>query len=294
MEVVEFIQTVITGVSAGCIYAIVALGLVILFKATEIFSFVHGEIMMLGAFVAYTCITFFHMSYWLGFLIAVIASAILGMLIERITIRPLIGEQVFVIVILTIGLSYVFKAVASMIPQWGTDTYGFKTPFSDQYLRSGELVIAQDYMFIIVCTVLLVAVLAGFFRFTKMGVALRATSQNQLAAVYMGIGVNRVFSMTWALTAVLGGIAGVLVSPITFVHMNMGFFVIKAFPAAILGGFSSIPGAIVGGLIIGVAESLSGFYLPEGWKDVSHWIILILILLIRPQGLFGIQEKKKV
>ena len=149
-------------------------------------------------------------------------------------------------------------------------------------------------MFIIVSTVALILLLAAFFRFTKMGVAMRATSQNQLAAVYMGIGVNRVFSATWCITAILGGIAGVLLSPITFVHMNMGYFVIKAFPAAVLGGFSSIPGAIVGGIIIGVAESLSGFYLPEGWKDVSHWIILILILLIRPQGLFGIQEKKKV
>ncbi|MBT7890559.1 MAG: branched-chain amino acid ABC transporter permease, partial [Deltaproteobacteria bacterium] len=184
MEVVEFTQTVITGISTGCIYAIVALGLVILFKATEVFSFVHGEIIMLGAFVAYTCITFFHMSYWLGFLISVILTGILGMLIERITVRPLIGEPVFVIAILTIGLGYVFRAFASMVPQWGTDTYGFKTPFSDQYLRSGELVISQDHVFIIVCTIVLIVVLAGFFRFTKMGVALRATSQNQLAAVY--------------------------------------------------------------------------------------------------------------
>ncbi|MBU3915589.1 branched-chain amino acid ABC transporter permease, partial [bacterium] len=151
-----------------------------------------------------------------------------------------------------------------------------------------------DHAFIIVSTVLLILLLGLFFRYTKIGVALRATSQNQLAAVYMGISVNRVFASTWCITAILGGIAGVLVSPITFVHMNMGFFVIKAFPAAVLGGFSSIPGAIVGGLIIGVAESLSGYYLPAGWKDVTAWIIVIIILLVRPQGLFGIQEKKKV
>ncbi len=294
MVLVEFTQTVITGVSVGCIYALVALGLVILFKATEVFSFVHGEIMMLGAFIAFTCITFFHMSYILSFLAAVFITGLLGIGIERLTVRPLIGEPVFVIAILTIGLGYVFRAFVSMVPQWGTETWGFKTPFSDQYLRSGELVIAQDLVFIIVCTVLLILVLAAFFRFTKAGVALRATSQNQLAAVYMGIGVNKVFTLTWAITAALGGIAGVLVSPLTFVHMYMGLFVIKAFPAAVLGGFSSIPGAIVGGLIIGVAESLSGFYLPEGWKSVTPWIILILILLVRPQGLFGIQEKKKV
>lgn len=294
MFLVEFTQTLITGVSVGCIYALVALGLVILFKATEVFSFVHGEIMMLGAFIAFTCVTYFHMSYVLAFLASVVFSGLLGIGIERITIRPLIGEPVFVIAILTIGLGYIFRAVVSMIPQWGTETWGFKTPFSDHYLRSGDLVIAEDYMFIIIFTILLILVLAGFFRYTKIGVALRATSQNQLAAVYMGIGVDRVFTFTWAITAILGGVAGVLVSPITFVHMYMGLFVIKAFPAAILGGFSSIPGAIVGGLIIGVVESFSGFYLPQGWKDVTAWIILIIILLIRPQGLFGIQEKKKV
>ena len=124
--------------------------------------------------------------------------------------------------------------------------------------------------------------------------AMRATSQNQLAAVYMGISVNRVFSLTWTISAALGGFAGILLSPITFVHMNMGFIGLKAFPAAVLGGFGSIPGAIVGGLIIGITESLSGVYLPEGWKDIAAYIILILVLIIRPEGLFGIQEKKKV
>jgi branched-chain amino acid transport system permease protein len=290
----ELIQTIITGVSVGCIYALVALGLVMLFKATEVFSFLHGEFLMLGAFFAYSLITFLNINYIIAFAISVIATGVLGILVERLTIRPLIGQPVYSIIILTVGLGYVGRAIASMMPGWGTDTYGFKTPFADKYLRSGELVIAQDHFFIIVATVVLILALGLFFRYTKAGVAMRATSQNQLAAVYMGISVNRVFSLTWCISAALGGIAGILVSPITFVHMNMGFFVIKAFPAAVLGGFSSVPGAIVGGIIIGVAESISGFYLPQGWKDITAWLILIVILLIRPQGLFGIQEKKKV
>jgi branched-chain amino acid transport system permease protein len=143
-------------------------------------------------------------------------------------------------------------------------------------------------------TFALIALLMCFFRFTRIGVAMRAASQNQLAAVYMGISVKRVFSLTWTIAAALGGFAGVLLSPITFVHMNMGFIGLKAFPAAVLGGFGSIPGAIVGGLIIGVTESLSGVYLSEGWKDIAAYIILILVLIIRPEGLFGIQQKKKV
>ena len=123
---------------------------------------------------------------------------------------------------------------------------------------------------------------------------MRATAQNQLAAVYMGISVNRVFSHTWTISAALGGFAGILLSPITFVHMNMGFIGLRALPAAMLGGFESIPGAIVGGIVIGVTESLAGVYLPTGWKDIAAYIILILVLIIRPEGLFGVQKKKKV
>lgn len=292
--IIELIQTVTTGVSVGCIYGLVALGLVMLFKATEVLSFVQGEIMMIGAFIAYSCITFFNMSYVAAFTMSILLTVILGMLIERVLVRSLIGEPVFSILMLTIGLAYLFRAMVIMFPVWGTDIYGITTPFSSENLRYGELVIALDHVLVIACTIGLIILLALFFRFTKIGVAMRATSMNQLAAVYMGINVNSIFSLTWGIAAGLGGIAGVLLSPITQINVNMGFFVIKAFPAAILGGFSSIPGAIVGGIIIGISESISGFYLPEGWKDVTAWIILILILLVRPQGIFGIQEKKKV
>jgi branched-chain amino acid transport system permease protein len=181
-----------------------------------------------------------------------------------------------------------------MIPGWGTDTHGFQTPFTEKFVRTGPLVISWEYLSIILMTTALILILFSFFRFTRIGTAMRATSQNQLAAVYMGISVTKVFSLTWTIAAALGGIGGILLSPITFVHMNMGFIGLKAFPAAVLGGFGSLPGAIVGGLIIGISESLSGYYLPDGWKDVAAWIILIGVLIIRPQGLFGIQEKKKV
>ena len=123
---------------------------------------------------------------------------------------------------------------------------------------------------------------------------MQATSENQLAAVYMGVSIKTVFSLTWAISAAVGAFAGILLAPITFVHMNMGMIGLKAFPAAVLGGFGSIPGAIVGGVIIGITESLAGIYLPIGWKDIAAYIILILVLIIRPQGLFGIQEKKRV
>jgi branched-chain amino acid transport system permease protein len=181
-----------------------------------------------------------------------------------------------------------------MIPGWGTDTYGFRTPFTEKFLRPGGLVISWEHLAIIILTTTLILGLYCFFRFTRLGVAMRATSQNQLAAAYMGISVRRVFSLTWIISAAVAAFAGILLSPITFVHMNMGFIGLKAFPAAVLGGFGSIPGAIIGGLIIGITENLAGVYLPIGWKDIAAYLILILVLMIRPEGLFGIQEKKKV
>jgi len=216
------------------------------------------------------------------------------MLLERVVLRPLIGEPVFAIVMVTIGVGIFCRSAVSMIPGWGTDTLGFRTPFGEKFFRPGELVISWEHLAIIILTTTLIFCLYCFFRFTRLGVAMRATSQNQLAAAYMGISVRRVFSLTWIISAAVAAFAGILLAPITFVHMNMGFIGLKAFPAAVLGGFGSIPGAIIGGLIIGITENFAGVYLPIGWKDVAAYIILILVLMIRPEGLFGIQEKKKV
>ena len=290
----EIIQTILSGVSIGCIYGIVALGFVLIYKATEVVNFAQGEMMALGAFIAYSLTTFLGLSYWAALLITTVALGILGMLLERVVLRPVIGEPTFVIFILTIGLGTFIRNAVSMIPGWGTDTYGFTTPFTDKVVNYGQLVVSWEHLSVIFTTAALIALLFCFFRFTRIGTSIRATSQNQLAAVYMGISVNRVFSLSWTISGALGAIGGVLLSPITFVHMNMGFIALKAFPAAVLGGFGSIPGAMVGGVIIGVTESLAGIYLPVGWKDVAAWIILILVLIIRPEGLFGIQEKKKV
>ncbi len=290
----EVLQTILTGISIGCVYGLVALGFVLIFKATEVINFAQGELLMLGAFISYSLITMLNFPYWAAMLTTTVVMGLVGALLERTVLRSLVGEPVYAIVIVTIGLAYFFRSAVSMVPGWGTDTHGFKTPFTEKFIRSDNLVISWEYMAIILITTVLIALLFAFFRYTRAGTAMRATSQNQLAAVYMGISVTRVFSLTWTIAAALGGIGGILLSPITFVHMNMGFIGLKAFPAAVLGGMGSLPGAIVGGLIIGVTESLSGVYLPDGWKDIAAWIILIAVLIIRPQGLFGIKEKKKV
>jgi branched-chain amino acid transport system permease protein len=151
-----------------------------------------------------------------------------------------------------------------------------------------------EHLVIIMATVALVALLYVFFRYTRLGIAMQATSQNQLAAFYMGIPVRRVNMLIWGLSAAICGVAGLLLAPITFVHANMGFVGLKAFPAAVVGGFGSIPGALVGGLVIGIVESLSGFYLPEGFKDIAAYVVVLVMLVVKPNGLFGDNLTKKV
>ena len=291
---VQVAQLVVSGAAIGCVYALVALGFVLIFKATEVINFAQGELMMLGAFLGYTLIAIVGLNFWLGALIAIIGTALFGGVLDRVVMRPMVGQPVFAIVMVTIGIGYFMRSVASMVPGWGVDTYFLETPFYNKVVKFGPLVIGQDHMAIIVMTLLLVSSLYLFFRFTKLGVAMQATSQNQLAAYYMGIPVKTIFSLIWAISAAVAAFAGLLLAPISFIHVNMGFIAIKAFPAAVLGGFGSLPGAIVGGLIIGIVEALAGFYLPEGFKDTAAYIVLLLVLIVRPQGLFGQSMHKKV
>ena len=291
---IQVIQLVVSGAAIGCVYALVALGFVLIFKATEVINFAQGELMMLGAFLGNTLIVILGLNFWVGALIAIICTALFGGLLDRVVTRPMVGQPVFSIIMVTIGIGYLMRSVVSMVPGWGVDTYFLETPFYNKVVNFGPVIIGQDHMAIIVMTVILVTVLYLFFRFTKLGVAMQATSQNQLAAYYMGIPVKTVFSLIWAISAAVAAFAGLLLAPIAFIHVNMGFIGIKAFPAAVLGGFGSLPGAIVGGLIIGIVEALAGFYLPEGFKDTAAYIVLLAVLVVRPQGLFGQSMHKKV
>ena len=287
-------QLLLAGVAQGCVYALVALGFVLIYKATETVNFAQGDLMMLGGFFALTASVIMGWPYWATILFAVAAMAAVGMLIERIVLRPVLGQPAFTVVMLTIGVGYVLRGIVTMIPGWGTDTYTFPTPFADGTFKVGEVIFAEQQVAVIGMTAGLVAVLYAFFRYSKLGVAMQATSQNQLAAAYMGIPVRRVNMMIWGLSAGVAAFAGILLAPVTFVHSNMGFIGLKAFPAAVVGGFGSVPGAIVGGLIIGVVEAFAGFYLPEGFKDIAAYIVVLLVLMLKPSGLFGEKLRKKV
>ena len=167
-------------------------------------------------------------------------------------------------------------------------------PYKDQIWKLGALVLNVEQMVVIAATAVLCAGLFAMFRYSKLGMAMQASSQNQLAAYYMGIPVKTLNGLVWGLAAAVAAIAGLLLAPITFVHANMGFIGLKAFPAAVVGGFTSLPGAIVGGLIIGIVESLSGFYLPAGFKDTAPYVVVLIMLMVKPNGLFGEKLRKKV
>ena len=290
----QFLQLTLAGVAQGCVYALVALGFVLIYKATETVNFAQGDLMMLGAFFGLTASAFLGWPYWATILFAIVVMAAVGMLIERIVIRPVLGYPTFTVVMITIGVGYVLRGVVTMMPGWGTDTFTLPTPFSEGVVKLGEVIFSIQQIAVIGMTTALCAVLYVFFRYAKLGVAMQATSQNQLAAAYMGIPVRRVNMLVWGLSAGVAAFAGILLAPVTFVHSNMGFIGLKAFPAAVVGGFGSLPGAIVGGLVIGVVESLSGFYLPEGFKDVAAYVVVLIMLVVMPNGLFGEKLRKKV
>ena len=290
----QLLQLLISGLAQGCIYGLIALGFVLIYKATETVSFAQGDLMMVGAFGGLAAMTALGFPYWLAVPSAIVAMMLVGVLIERAVIRPILGQPAFSIVMLTIGVGYVLRGIITMIPDVGTDTHTLPVPYAGQVLRAGALVLSAEQLVVIGSTAVLCVLLFALFRYSTLGIAMQASSQNQLAAYYMGIPVKRLNGLVWGLAAGVAAIAGLLLAPITFVHANMGFIGLKAFPAAVVGGFSSLPGAIVGGLVIGIVEAVSGFYLPEGFKDIAPYVVVLLMLLLKPNGLFGDKLRKKV
>ncbi len=288
------LQIIVAGIAQGCVYGLIALGFVLIYKATETVNFAQGELMMLGAFVCLAGMGLLHLPFWLAALAAVVVMAVVGLGLERLVIRPVLGQPAFTIVMLTIGVGYVARGGVTMIPGIGTDTHALAAPYKGATVGAGGLVLAAEQVMIIAATALLCVALWMLFRFTRIGIAMQASSQNQLGAYYMGIPVQRLNGLVWALAAAVAAVAGILLAPITFVHVNMGFIGLKAFPAAIIGGFSSLPGAIVGGIAIGLVEAVSGFYLPEGFKDALPYVVVLIMLAVKPTGIFGDGGRKKV
>jgi branched-chain amino acid transport system permease protein len=291
-----FLQLFASGIAVGCLYALIALGFVLIIKATDILNFAHGEIIMISALICY----FLTAKYQWPFLPAVLATlaiaAVMGVLTERLVLRPMLGEPIFAVVMITIGLSIFLRSLAGII--FGHDNYIFPSPFPKEPVNLWGITLSTTQVWIMVCTALLVFILFIFFRYSRMGLAMRGTADDQETALLMGISTKRVFAMVWGIAFVTAAISGIFLANVMVVNIGLTFVAISAFPAVILGGLESIPGAIIGGLAIGVIENLAGGYLDQviggGVKDVTPFVILFLILMVKPYGLFGKKEIERV
>lgn len=290
MDINFFLQLVINGVVVGSVYALVALGFVIIFKSTSVVNFAQGEFLLLGAYISLAVVSQTSMPFWVAVVVTLLFSVALGMLIERLILRPMIGEPVISVIMVTLGLSSLLKAVVQGI--WGTDTRPFPEIFPSTPVQIGPLPVSQGYIYSVVCVAILLLLFTLFFKYSRAGIAMRATAFSQQVAQSMGISVRRMFALAWAIAAVVSAIGGILLGGVRGgVDAALAAIGLKVIPVVILGGLDSIIGAIVGGLIVGVLENLAGGYLDPifggGVKEVAPFVVLVLILMIKPYGLFG-------
>lgn len=290
MELSDVAQLAVIGLSQGCAYALVAVGFVFIYRATEIVNFSHGELMMLGAFMVLTFAEIFGFNFWLAAAMGILSLGVFGYLLDATVMRRMAGESQASIFILTVAIGLMLRSVAGMI--WGWSPLALNVPFKFD-VTTGGLVIGMDRIAIIVGTVVLCGVLYLFFSRTQTGLAIQAASQNQLAAYYNRIPVKRLISVVWAIAAMLAAFAGMMMAPVTQIDTSMSAFGIKALAGAVVGGFGSIPGALLGCLLIGVAEPFLDYFFPP-LKGVYAYVIMLLVLFVRPDGLISQTYRKKV
>ena len=286
----KFLQLTASGVANGAIYALVALGFVLIYKSSDVINFAQGELLMIGAYLTYTTIEQFGMVWPLGVLVAVLAAAGIGVLIQQLVLRPLIGEPVISVIMVTIGLSSLLRAILGAI--YGTSPLPAPAflPTDPIILPFTDARVGVDKIWAVALSLVLFALLTFFFRRSSEGIAMRAVADDQQAALSMGISVKRVWAIAWAIAAMTAAVSGILLMGIFGgVGGTIGRVGLLVFPVVILGGLDSIPGAIVGGTTIGLLQAYAGGYMPPelGMGEVLPFIILLLILLVRPYGLFG-------
>ena len=281
-----FLNLTVYGLSDGAILALAALGFVLIYKATGVLNFAQGEFLLIGAYTVYAAFVVFRLPMVLAVLVGVVFAIMLGIVIERLVLRPLVGENAISVIMVTIGLAALLRAVVQLI--FGTRPVAQPTllPRSPVELLPGTSVPLNRILVILIAAVVLIAFTA-FFRRSRHGIAMRAVADDQQAALTMGISVRRVFAMAWALAALSALVGGILLGDVTEVSGRLATFGLFVFPVVILGGLDSVPGTIVGGLTIGLTAQYVSGYADPGLSQIAPYLLLIAILLVRPYGLFG-------
>jgi len=288
----DFLQYVIGGLAAGSLYALAAMGLTLIYKTSEVVNFANGEMAMLSTFAAYLLLTRFQAPYWVAFLGAMAFAALLGILLERFFMRPVQKANHLNQIMLTLGIFMLLNGTVSV---YVYEPRAFPRPVQGTPYEIGGLFVSPDSVLIFAIATALMLGLYLFFKHTLAGIALRATAQNLITSRLMGVPAGRVYAITWAFAAMLGGVAGMLIAPTTGLDPNfMGDVAIKAFAGAILGGLGSLPGAVAGGLLLGVLENLIVGYISTDLKAVFAFSLILLVLVIRPQGIMGAPVRRRV
>jgi branched-chain amino acid transport system permease protein len=285
-------QLALAGLSVGSIYALVALALVIPFKASGVLNFAQGEMVTLGAYIGLVLSTALALPFAAVVLFTVLIAGAFGVLIERLFIRPIVAAPEFTLVIATFAIGLIIKAAIRL--HWQDNTFPFEAPYAGPALAIGPLRLNPSYIVIIASLAAIAAALVLFFRATKRGKAMRAVAIDAAAARLVGIRVESVFMAAWALAAAIGALAGLLLAPIIGINPEIGQLILKALVAAVLGGFTSLGGAVAGGLVLGLIETFGGALFGATFKNIVPFGILILLLLVRPQGLFGATLQHRV
>lgn len=277
--------------SYGSIYALVGLGLVLIFRATDVLNFGQGQLFTMGA---YFLVTFWYMlkiPYGIAFLLSIIGTALLGWVMERVACRPLLKAPVMNSIIATFMAGIVLYNAIQLI--WGAEVRNVSPIISNKPISVGKILITAQDIWIVAITGFFILLVYLFLQFTKLGLAFRATSMNKQASSLMGVSVKKVFSLSWVMSGILAGVAGVLLAPVLMIEVGMGWVAIKGFCAGIIGGFS-IPGTILGGFLLAAVENIFGVYVSVAFKEMVAFLMILAVLLIKPSGLLGIEVKKKV
>jgi branched-chain amino acid transport system permease protein len=290
-----FSYLVLSGVTTGALYALVALGIVVVNKATGVINFAQGELLMFCGFVGWMLHVQFGLGYLPTFILAVAAGFALGFVTDRLAFRPIKKADVISLVLATVGLSFILRGAARSI--WGGkgDYLSFPPITSPEPIMVGEIMIIPQQLAVLAGAIAIMAAFAAFFRFTRAGKMMQATADNAKAATLVGIRTERVYTLAFGTGAAIAASAAILAAPLTLLYPDMGFaFFIKGFAAAVLGGLTSLPGAVIGGLIVGIAEALAGGYIHSSLMEVSGFLVIMIVLLVMPSGVLGLARARRV
>jgi branched-chain amino acid transport system permease protein len=291
-----FLMTLVTGLMVGGIYALIALGWVLIYKCSGVLNLAMGELTLIGAYIS---LTFY--SLGLPLLLALACSLIIGLLLgiltERIFLDKLIGQPVLTVIMMTVGLSFFFRGMVEFV--WGTDTRVFTPPvFPLQPIKLGFLVIGQVYLWSFLAAILLLLIFVAFFKYTRWGLAMQATADDEMAALSLGISARFVYAAAWSIAFMAAGVGGTLLGNINGLNISVGYLGLLVLPAVVLGGLNSVPGAIVGGILIGILQNFSGTYLdryfPGGVREIVPFVFMTIFLLFKPHGLWGWERIERV